>query len=117
MNPKERVVLGFLVLTLSLGVAIQGYRRHLARSELSRLEEELILHSPTLIDLNRASIEELVELPGVGPVLAQRIVEYRELHGGFSRVEDLLKVRGIGEYKLKKIREFVTVGPSQVEPP
>ncbi len=59
------------------------------------------------IDLNRASVAELEELPGVGPVLAARIVEFRELNGPFSAVEDLLDVGGIGEAKLEAMRDAI----------
>lgn len=59
------------------------------------------------VDLNTATVGELEELPGVGPVLAGRIVAHRELHGPFTAVEDLLDVAGIGEAKLAQIREAV----------
>lgn len=58
-------------------------------------------------DLNGASVQQLEELPGVGPVLAQRIAAYRDDHGPFETVEDLLDVPGIGESKLAAIRDFV----------
>lgn len=62
------------------------------------------------VDLNTAGAEELEALPGIGPVLARRIVAYREEHGPFKRVEDLMKVRGIGPVLLEKIRPYVYVG-------
>ena len=65
--------------------------------------------SDGLVDLNRADASELTRLPGVGSVLAARIVTYRELHGPFETIEDLLDVSGIGEGKLVGIREGATV--------
>lgn len=61
------------------------------------------------IRLNAADAEELEALPGVGPVLAARIVAYREEHGPFGAVEDLLDVPGIGEAKLAALRDAVLV--------
>ncbi len=58
-----------------------------------------------MIRLNQASAAELEALPGVGPVLAQRIVAFREAHGPFRTLEDLLDVPGIGEAKLAAFRE------------
>jgi len=65
------------------------------------------------IDLNRATISELVQLPGVGEVIAKRIVDFREEHGPFKRVDDLMKVKGIGEKSLDKIRPYVRVGKAK----
>jgi competence protein ComEA len=61
----------------------------------------------TPFDINHASADQLQDLPGVGPVLAERIAQYREDHGPFSAIEDLLDVPGIGESKLAAIRDFV----------
>jgi competence protein ComEA len=62
-----------------------------------------------IIDLNRATADELDALPGVGPAIAQAIVDYRDQHGPFATVDDLLDVRGIGEAKLEDIRPRVHV--------
>ena len=62
-----------------------------------------------LISLNRADSDELQGLPGVGPVLAERIVAHREAHGPFDTIEDLLDVPGIGEAKLGAIRDLVVL--------
>jgi len=62
-----------------------------------------------MVDLNAASASVLESLPGVGPVLAERIVAHREANGQFEAIEDLLDVSGIGEAKLALIRDHVTV--------
>lgn len=61
------------------------------------------------IDLNLANVKELQELPGVGPVTAQRIIDLRQKSGRFKRVEDLLAVRGISQKKLEALRPYVIV--------
>ncbi len=61
------------------------------------------------IDINRAEPWLLEALPGIGEVLAQRIVDYRSENGPFRRIEDLLKVSGIGEATFEKIKDFITV--------
>ncbi len=62
------------------------------------------------VDLNAAGVEELETLPGVGPRTAQRIVEYRDESGGFTKIEELMNVRGIGEKTFLRLRALVTVG-------
>jgi competence protein ComEA len=62
-----------------------------------------------LIDINTASSAQLEELPGVGPVTAEAIVDHREANGPFVTVDDLIGVRGIGEAKLAQVRDRVTV--------
>jgi len=67
----------------------------------------------TKININTATVEELQALPGVGPTIAQRIVEYRQAYGPFQKVEDLLNIKGIGEKKLEKIKPLVEVVPPE----
>jgi len=64
-----------------------------------------------LININRASAEELTALRGIGPVTAGNIVEHRNRNGRFHSVDDLLHVTGIGRVRLEQLRDFVTVGP------
>ena len=68
-------------------------------------------------DLNTASYDQLHSLPGVGPVTAQRILDYRKKSGPFLRVEDLLAVRGISAGRLEKIRQYVIVKPATAVAP
>lgn len=70
------------------------------------------------IDINAADAEALAErLPGVGPVKAARIVAYRQQHGPFAMIDDLISVPGIGPVTLERIREFVTERRSTNEQP
>lgn len=61
------------------------------------------------LDLNRASAEDLESLPGIGAVLAQRVIEYRKSAGGFRTVDDLRQVKGIGAKKFDRVRALVVV--------
>ena len=57
------------------------------------------------ININTATIEQLSEIRGIGPAIAQRIVEYRQENGGFSSVDEIVNVRGIGPKTLENIRD------------
>jgi len=61
------------------------------------------------IDLNRADAEVLASLRGIGPELAGRIIAYRDKQGGFAKVSDILKVKGIGQRKLVGVKKELTV--------
>lgn len=63
------------------------------------------------VDLNRADVRELDGLPGIGPVLAARIVEHRRRHGSFRSVDELRAVRGVGPRLLERLRPRVRAGP------
>ena len=63
-----------------------------------------------VIDLNTADIYDLDRLPGIGPSKAEAILAYREEHGPFQSVEDLLAVSGIGEVTLENLRPYITAG-------
>lgn len=65
------------------------------------------------VNINTATAEELKALPGIGPAKAQAIVDYRQSNGGFKSVEDLKKVKGIGEGIFNKLKAEATVSGSQ----
>ncbi len=65
------------------------------------------------VNLNTATVTELMQLPRVGQKTAERIVAFRKQHGGFQRTEELMNVRGIGEKAFAKLKPFLALGPAQ----
>ncbi len=61
------------------------------------------------VNLNTATLEQLQTLPGVGPAIAKSIVEYRTKVGKFSKIEDILNVKGIGEKKFQRMKDRLTL--------
>ena len=68
------------------------------------------IQNNTGLDLNTATLEQLMLLPGIGESLGQRIIDYRAEHNGFSSVDELKQVSGIGEKKFADIKPYVRVG-------
>jgi len=62
------------------------------------------------VNINTASASELETLPRVGPKVAQRIIDFRTKNGNFKKVEEIMKVQGIGEKVFENIRDLITVG-------
>ncbi|HET7097046.1 MAG TPA: helix-hairpin-helix domain-containing protein [Casimicrobiaceae bacterium] len=65
------------------------------------------------LNLNTATKEELIALPGIGPAKAQAILDYRNAHGGFKSVEELKDVKGIGAKRFEKLKGELTVAPAK----
>ncbi len=61
------------------------------------------------VDLNSATVHDLMELPGIGAVMAQRIVDHRSAHGRFAKPEDLMQVKGIGKKTYEKLQALIAV--------
>jgi competence protein ComEA len=103
VSKKETIVLIVLVVSLIILNIISYVKREQIKTSTSIIVEEIAVKIP----INSAWTEELELLPGIGPALADRIVAYREKHGDFKKIEDLKKVKGIGDKVLKQIRPFV----------
>lgn len=123
-TPQEIRALIFLLTALLVGSGITLYKRThpqfapelvMEKSPLSSVHS--LQTGDTLnegqvkkkINLNHATSSELELLPGLGPKLSQRIVEYRRTNGEFRKLEDLMKVPGIGPKTWEQIKEYITV--------
>ena len=65
------------------------------------------------VDVNSASEQQLMSVPGIGASLAKRIVDFRDKNGKFDKVEDLMKVQGIGEKSIEKLRPYLTAAKAR----
>jgi comEA protein len=70
----------------------------------------------SLVNLNTATAADFEKLPGIGPAMAVRIVEYRQKNGAFKKVEELMNVQGIGEKTFLRLKPLVTVAPPKITP-
>ena len=62
-----------------------------------------------MVNVNKANLEELQTVRGIGPVIAERILQYRNEHGPFANIDDIVNVQGIGQAKFEKIKNQVSV--------
>ena len=138
-TPQERGVILFLIGALVLGSVIYSYKlknpvftreykipeaKAKGKAELERLIQEIRepLKEPEItqprprqkiqrfpVNINTASKEKLTTLPGVGPMYAQRIIDYREKYGGFKSKEEIMEVKGIGEKRFEKLKDKITI--------
>jgi comEA protein len=97
---KSRKTLIACVLTLCLGMTL---------SSVSIMAQKAAPAATEKISLNSATVEQLQTLPGIGPSIAKSIVEHRTKIGKFSRIEEVMNVKGVGEKKFQKIKDRLTL--------
>jgi len=102
------VIASILILLLGAALAPPG----LSAAEITAAfpSGDAVENRPTY-DLNSVSREDLLAIRGIGPALAERILNYRTRHGAFSSIDELLGVKGIGEKSLTRLREHFTLTP------
>ena len=99
----------FLLTLLILGLFLTGLLYYRKATPAPGFEIININESHALININAATAIELERLPGIGPVLATRIVEHRESAGGFRDIEELKNVKGIAAKKFEKIKDLIII--------
>jgi len=133
-TPSEQRAILFLLSTFGLGILVWWYRASQPLPEINPVElaafenflraapaDRLHIRSPasmqtpgavtstTRVDLNTATYNDLVKLPGIGPVMAKRLLEFRATNGGFKRLQDLRQVKGIGVKTYEKLAPLLVV--------
>jgi competence protein ComEA len=98
-------------LSLSLTVLLFTACRQPSQSSHSPAQAIPVNQNPvaSCVNLNKASAEELRTLPGIGDVLAQKLVEYRQRHGGFRRPQEIIVIEGFSEKKYRALADLVCV--------
>ena len=105
LTHQERRVILFIMVVALIGLGINFLDKRCAQIRVIGYISQDI----GKIDLNRADIDTLIEVPGIGPKLAQRIIDYRKQHGEFGSITELRAIKGFGEFKYKAIKGYFTV--------
>lgn len=116
---KNRSLIALIALTAAFAVFLTGYimgsltDRSIIISDSSPKTDPsgttISVYIDGKMDINTATISDLIQIPGIGEMIAHNIIAYRENNGPFNTVNDLLQVEGIGEGRLSTLLEYVTV--------
>jgi len=108
MTKQEKAAIFFLIAMLILGLVVKYYKIKTCRIN-PKIDVQKIIEEKQTIKINTATVQDFSGLPGIGPALAQRIVDYRNEFGSFLMLEDLKKVKGLGGKKYDKIKDYLVV--------
>ena len=109
ITQQERLVLIFSLSLALLGLSINLCIKYLPA--IKRFPQRAFYEttSKKKLDINQASKDDFIKLPGIGPVIAERIIQYRNTHTKFKSLDELNNVQGIGEEKFKKFKRYLTI--------
>jgi len=109
MNSRKIRVVCVLALCVGLMMSSVSIMAQKSASTRAASKSASTQASTEKINLNSATVEQLESLPGIGPAMAKTIVEHRTKVGKFSRIEEIMKVKGVGEKKFQKIKDRLAV--------
>ncbi|MBI3012388.1 MAG: helix-hairpin-helix domain-containing protein [Elusimicrobia bacterium] len=109
MTQMERNCFLFLVFFLALGLGIRIYRSGKKNGVPDQNRTAMNSSRPLRVDLNKASLQDLERLPGIGPKLAQTILTFREKSGSFSKLDEIQKVKGIGKERYSELKKYLFI--------
>jgi|DewCreStandDraft_4_1066084.scaffolds.fasta_scaffold01070_2 comEA protein len=104
LSREEKVIILIIVISLISGCLIYFFT-----SFKSKIKKENIILTSTYVNINKADIDELDKLPGIGKTIAKRIVDYRGKNNGFKNIEELRNIKGITNKKLEKIKQYIKI--------
>lgn len=104
------ITAAFLCVILGLFIGRQAPDNRISLYHSDDIVGGTVSENSGLVDINTASLDELMLLPGLGETLALRVIAYRDENGPFQRPEDICKVSGIGSKTFAKFEKYITVG-------
>lgn len=112
LTHQERKVLIFIGIVILVGSILRTLNRNTIGENPSSDRDRAVISENTglskIVNINAATSEGLESISGIGEVIARRIIDYRNQFGSFEDLEDLKKVKGIGDKKIETIKEYIT---------
>jgi len=115
LSKSEKYVILFLSASILLGMGIIYGKKNTSQKILGIKIDNSVLNKITSntsinkVSINKSNFEELCQLPGIGPVIARRIEDYRDRFGAFESVDDIMNVKGIGQAKFNSIKDYISL--------
>jgi competence ComEA-like helix-hairpin-helix protein len=120
LTRQEKYVIVFLIIGAVCGISYSYYKKThppmnvnfkepLCNGDVLQKELDHLLKEAKSVNINLGTIEDLIRLKGIGPVLAHRIIEYRLQHGPFNAKEEIKRVSGIGPEKFDAIKDYIVI--------
>jgi comEA protein len=115
LTPRERKVLIFIAAIILCG-AVLRFLNIKTSNAAAKLNENIQPKEVFPININTANLGDLERIPGIGQIMATRIVQYRNAHGRFASLEDIKKVKGIGNKKFEMMKNYITLDTHEYKP-